>query len=41
MEDTTESEPREVEAAKFNLNYVQVSEIYSFHEDFLGHCILV
>jgi hypothetical protein len=25
MEDTTESEPREVEAAKHNLNYVQVS----------------
>lgn len=24
MEDTTESEPREVEAAKFNLNYVQM-----------------
>ena len=24
MEDTTESEPREVEAAKHNLNYVQV-----------------
>jgi hypothetical protein len=25
MEDTTESDPREVEAASFNLNYVQVS----------------
>ncbi len=24
MEDTTESDPREVEAASFNLNYVQV-----------------
>ena len=24
MEDTTESDPREVEAGKFNLNYVQV-----------------
>jgi hypothetical protein len=27
MEDTTESEPREVEAAKHNLNYVQVSAV--------------
>ena len=25
MEDTTESDPREVEAASYNLNYVQVS----------------
>ena len=25
MEDTTESDPREVEATSFNLNYVQVS----------------
>ena len=24
MEDTTESEPREVEAAKYNLTYIQV-----------------
>ena len=24
MEDTTESDPREVEAAKYNLSYVQV-----------------
>jgi len=24
MEDTTESDPREVEAQKFNLNYVQM-----------------
>ena len=30
MEDTTESDPREVEAGKFNLNYVQVREIYNF-----------
>ena len=27
MEDTTESDPREVEAASFNLNYVQVIRI--------------
>ena len=27
MEDTTESDPREVEAGKFNLNYVQVMVI--------------
>lgn len=27
MEDTTESDPREVEAGKFNLNYVQVRRI--------------
>ena len=32
MEDTTESDPREVEAASFNLNYVQVriNQIKSF-----------
>ena len=27
MEDTTESDPREVEAAKYNLNYVQVRKM--------------
>ena len=31
MEDTTESEPREVEAAKHNLNYVQVNKVYLDH----------
>ena len=28
MEDTTESDPREVEAASFNLNYVQVAQAH-------------
>ena len=33
MEDTTESDPREVEAGKYNLNYVQVQ---TTRRSFLG-----
>ena len=37
MEDTTESDPREVEAASFNLNYVQV-RIFFFKKNVLLFC---
>ena len=40
MEDTTESEPREVEAAKHNLNYVQVNKVYLDHRSLVKNLSL-
>ncbi len=34
MEDTTESDPREVEAASFNLNYVQVRRCHACRKEY-------